>query len=119
MPVVIFDFLMLIASSFLYVANVLFFRKVGCVFFVSYFNDVCCGIWFMAYSNLLLSRINIRLCKLHIVALYLFIWSLVWEYLGPYIKNSSICDYYDILAYLSGGIMYYIATKVFSYIRNL
>ena len=103
---------MFIASSLLYLANVLFFRKGGGLFFVSYYNDVCCGIWFVAYSNLLLRHIGKRLDKLYVVIPYLFVWSLMWEYIGPYIKATSITDSHDILAYLLGGSIYCIASKI-------
>lgn len=106
------DALTLILSSVLYLVNVLFIRKYGGSFFVSHFNDVCCGIWFLAYSNLLLKLIGKRLNDICAIMLYLFGWAIVWEYFGPIINKSSTCDNLDILAYLSGGVIYKMVMQV-------
>lgn len=105
---VIFDGLILLGMSALWWANVHCIRPHGYWFFVCYFNDLCCGPWFMSYTNLLLATISRRIARLKHILIYLFIWSVAWEVVGPIISRGSTGDVCDILAYLVGGIVYYI-----------
>ena len=108
----IFDLLLLIISSIFYLTNVLFVRQYGWLFFISYFNDVCCGIWFLSYSNLLLGIRGKRIEKIWTILLYLFGWAIVWEFLGPVVNEKSICDPLDFVAYMSGGIIYIVLLRI-------
>ena len=114
----IFDLLLLVISSFFYLSNVLFVRQCGCLFFVSYFNDVCCGIWFLAYSNLLLGIRGKRIEKFWAILLYFFSWAIVWEFLGPVINEKSICDPFDFVAYMGGGIIYGVLLRIGKLFNN-
>ena len=104
----ILDLLLLAISSIFYLMNVLCIRQHGWLFFESYFNDVCCGIWFLSYSNLLLGILGKRMEKFWVISLYLFSWTVVWEFIGPVINEKSIRDPWDIAAYMSGGMIYVI-----------
>ena len=103
-----FDITLLCCCSVLYVVNVLLIRPGGSVFFVSYFNDVCCGVWFVSYSNIWLGRIGRRITKLKWIFPYIMACGCGWEYLGPIINSAQVSDMLDIVAYLIGALVYWL-----------
>lgn len=103
----IFDASVLFGISVLYGANVLFFRRSGIPFFTCYFNDICAGVWFMAYTNLLLRIVKIRMFHLKSVIAYILIWGLIWEYGAPLIYLRSTSDPMDLVCYEIGAVLYW------------
>ena len=84
-------------------------------FFVCYFNDLICTPLLLAYVNLLLSLIGHSLSKLlHILFLCLCA-GLVWEFVAPLMKPSSVTDPIDLLCYLSGGMLYWLLLRTIQY----
>lgn len=81
------------------------------LFFSCYYNDIIGAVSFSAYcdiisSNSIVQKYKIdRLWKLEII---LFICGLFWEYLTPIIRTNTVSDIFDILAYLSGGIVFWL-----------
>ena len=111
----IFDALVLIGISALYGANVFFLRCSGIPFFTCYFNDICAGAWFMAYTNLLLRIVKIRMSHLKTVIVYILAWGLVWEYGAPLIRSGSTSDFLDLVCYEIGAVLYW---SVMFFIRS-
>ena len=113
-----FELVSLLLSSLLYWTNVLYIRPCGNVFFVSYFNDLCCGVWFLAYSNIWLALIGRRIGRLGWVLIYMCVWGCIWEFLGPIINRKSICDGMDVIVYLIGAILYWLLDRCCGLIRK-
>ena len=103
----IFDASVLFGISVLYGANALFLRRSGIPFFTCYFNDICAGVWFMAYTNLLLRFVKIRVSHLKDVIAYMLFWGLVWEYGAPMIYSRSTSDFMDLVCYEIGAVLYW------------
>ncbi len=103
-----FDITVLLLCSILYWVNILFIRPCGLLFFVSYFNDVCCGVWFVSYSNILLALIRRRIYELKWMLPYIIACGCTWEFLGPILNCSRIYDLMDIIAYSIGALVYWV-----------
>ena len=110
------NLILIIAVLLLYFLNNMFLKwhTTGIVqeFFICYFNDLMCPIFFLSYSNLLLLGINMELKKLHWILLYGFCAGLIWEFVGPLIKVSSVTDFFDLVCYLLGSIFYWGITRL-------
>lgn len=108
--------LILIASvSSMYLFNNLFLKEHSSgllrIFFVCYFNDLICPLFFFSYANLLLITVNKEISCLWGVCLISLCTSCVWEFVAPLIKPSSTTDPLDIVCYLTGGIAYWIILR--------
>lgn len=77
-------------------------------FFVCYFNDLLCPLFFVSYTNIMLSLINKRIEKLYHIILYCFLCGFVWEFVAPLLKEGSVTDFYDLICYCIGGLLYWI-----------
>ena len=72
-----------------------------------HFNDLCAGIFIMAYINLLLSFKEIRIHRLHRILLICLAAGMVWEFFAPLINSRSATDYIDLACYAAGGLVYW------------
>jgi len=77
-------------------------------FFISYFNDLMCPLFFVSYSNLLLITVNKEMRKLHWILLLCLSAGLLWEFVAPLVKHSSVTDFFDLLCYLIGAAVYWL-----------
>ena len=84
------------------------------VFFVGYFNDLLCPLFFVSYVNLLLITQGKELRKMHHILLLCLLAGIVWEFLAPLFKKSSVTDMWDIACYLIGGAVYRLIFLCFS-----
>lgn len=95
----------------LYIFNNGFFKThttgIWYEFFVCYFNDLLCPLFFLAYCNLLLITSGRELHKLKDILLLIIICGFVWEFIGPLLKKSAVTDYGDLICYLIGAILYW------------
>ena len=82
------------------------------MFLVCYFNDFMAPIFLLAYSNILLGTKNMRLGKIKHILPFCLCMGCIWEFFAPIIKNGSVTDPYDIIAYLLGGGMYWVIEKI-------
>lgn len=94
-----------------------YFLKVHCtgilkLFFVCYFNDLICLLFFFSYANLLLITVNREISKLRYYILISLCTSCVWEFIAPLLKSSSTTDVNDIVCYLIGGIFYWLILTI-------
>ena len=78
-------------------------------------NDSLGAIVFCAYTNivLLLFKRN-TLHKLKQIIVYTLLCGVCWEYIFPYIFSYSTSDFWDIVSYVVGGILYYFLTLLLS-----
>ena len=111
-----FDSCCLIAATSLYWCN-----RLGAEFFTTtfmrcYFNDLCCGMWYMACTNLVLWVWRHRVSKIHHVLIYIAVWGVIWEILGPSIKRTAVFDLWDIVIYIVGGLIYWVLGSFFEYL---
>ena len=106
------EIFLVVATAIFYLLNNFVFKNIstGVVhyFLVCYFNDLICPIGFLAYVNIMLSFINKKLEKFYQILIFCFICGVVWEFLAPLLKKSSVTDPYDLLCYCIGGKLYWI-----------
>lgn len=76
-----------------------------------YFNDTVGGITFIAYCNLVFSFYCRKMIKLWQIELLMFFCGVFWEYLTPVFRKDTVTDVRDILAYMSGGFIYWVIMK--------
>jgi len=100
------------ASISLYILNQLILKHLNIIyltnFFNFYFNDVLAQILMLSYSNFLMGKINKPILKLRYIILVVLACGIIWEFVAPLYKSRSTLDLFDFLAYLAGGLIYYI-----------
>lgn len=82
-------------------------------FLICHFNDFICPLFFIAYSNLLLISVNKEMKKLKSIMIFGFSSGLVWEFVAPLIKTTSVTDVLDLLFYTLGTFLYWCIIKLF------
>ena len=83
-----------------------------------WFNDIVGGCTFIALVNLLLSWYGYRtFSNIIYISAILLLCGIFWEYVTPLFRHSTTSDPYDILAYISGGIIYTIILKINAYVK--
>lgn len=87
-------------------------------FFICYFNDLICPLFFLPYTNLLLFVIEKEISRFYQILLVCIFCGVIWEYFAPILKPSSTTDMFDILCYVSGGIIYLFIQKAVSKCRS-
>lgn len=99
----------------LYVVNQTIKTKIpieGIKWFMScYFNDTIGGITFVAYCNMVFDFYNRELIKLWQILLLMLCAGLFWEYVTPMFRKNTISDIWDVLAYMTGGFLYWLITR--------
>ena len=112
----LFDSGLILLVAVIYLTNNLVLKQVltGALgeFAKGYLNDLFAPIFLLAYSNVLLSRINHRIHKLWQMLILIGVAGIVWEYLAPLVKPSSISDPYDLVCYFVGAVLYWILLKI-------
>ena len=113
--------ILLFCVSGLYFINNHYFKNYSSgniqLFFICYFNDLLCPLFFFSYSNLLLLTIDKELCKIKSICIVGICVSLIWEFFAPLIKPSSTTDLIDIICYMIGSITYWGITR-YMYKKN-
>lgn len=109
------DIKVAVISIALYVLNNLYLKKITLgflqMFFISYFNDVLAGIFFISVSNIILSFLKKRICELKRIVIILLCAGIIWEFFPILIHQNATCDMFDIIAYMLGGLIYWIIIK--------
>lgn len=110
------EYLLIPIVASLYLFNNFFLKKVTYgllkVFFVGYFNDLICPLFFVSYVNIMLNFVNKRIVKLFSILLLCFSCGLVWEFVAPLVKENSVTDIWDLVCYCVGGVLYWIIKKI-------
>lgn len=113
-----FDTCCLVVTSFMYLCNRLCAEFFTATFMRWYFNDLCCGMWYMACTNLVLWVWQHRISKVLHVLMYIALWGIIWETSGPRIRRTAVFDIWDIVMYVAGGLIYWAMGSVFSILAN-
>ena len=95
----------------LYIVNRIYLKGVlNWVFVQHYFNDVLAGMVIVAFVNILAVLGNQRrllLIRFFRILLFTSVCGLFWEYITPLYLSYSVADPLDVLAYMSGGVLYW------------
>ena len=77
-----------------------------------YANDVAAGLFLCAWTDLLLALGNRPQLKVRHAFPLLLACGLVWEVLAPFWKSGAVFDPWDFIAYLAGGLLWLLISKV-------
>lgn len=110
-----FNILVFVLCTIIWACNECYLKKAtsGVVNYIAvcYLNDYLAPILFLSYVNIILSTRNVEINRLYSIIMICLINGMIWEYLAPYVKEDSVADILDILAYLIGGITYWLIIK--------
>ena len=81
------------------------------IFSVSYLKDIVGAIAFMACCNIILEYFKMGIYKIVYICAFCLFCGLFWEFVTPMYRNTTT-DINDILAYILGGILYWIISRV-------
>ena len=70
--------------------------------------DLMAPIALFSASNIVFAIAGFQLRKLLPILLFCIIAAFVWEFIAPVVVPWSVTDPYDIIAYLAGGIIYWL-----------
>jgi len=76
-------------------------------FMSGYFNDIICGAGFVAYCNIFIELWKRPLKNLPGIEAVLLCAGLFWEVGAPLVVPGSVGDFWDIIAYMAGGLIYW------------
>ena len=80
-----------------------------------YLNDILAGAVILSYTNLLFIAVRkekYSFKTLTKILLFVLLAGLFWEFGAPMFRKDSVTDLCDILAYLIGGIAYWVAIRI-------
>lgn len=107
--------LIIISSMSIYVANRKFFipnlKGIIGYIFKYYFNDLIAPIFFLAICSIILNWAGYEMKKSKIILLFGLMAGIIWEYAIPLINKNSTTDFFDMICYLIGSMIYCILTK--------
>lgn len=110
------NIIIIFISVFLYLLNRLILKDIteGLIhwFLVCYWNDITGAIAVSAYVDSIIfhySRKEIRIWGLIVI---LLACGMFWEFITPLFRKNSVCDFWDIVAYMTGGVIYYLSIKL-------
>ena len=83
------------------------------LFMCGYFNDIIGSITFLAYVNLVLSTRNLSMEKLWQIELMMLGCGFFWEVITPLFRKSTVSDFWDGVAYLFGGFLYWLILNLY------
>lgn len=81
-------------------------------FMCCYFNDIIGSITFVSIINMLciIGRYH-EISKLIYIETIMLSAGLFWEYVTPLFRKNTTSDFFDLLAYLFGGFLYWIISR--------
>lgn len=107
---------MIISVAILYAINKFAIKPnvvgVAFKFFNGHFNDLLAPVMLLAWSNILLAPINKRVTGIILICGFAFIVGLIWEFVTPIYKPSVTSDWWDVLCYVIGGMVYWGINKI-------
>lgn len=106
-----FELAMILTIFCLYCANRFldsFASLIPQSFLDSHFNDLCAGVMFPAYTNLLMTiaKTSFRVDRISRLLILATVCSLFWEALTPILLPNSTGDWMDAAMYYTGGLLY-------------
>lgn len=107
-----------IAVLLIYTINKLYLTDVVDTQFIkNHLNDVLAGVVLLCYINALSTISNqpkLIVTKLLTVVLITLASGLFWEYITPLYLSKSTSDPLDVIAYITGGLFYWIVGRKFT-----
>lgn len=103
------DIIILIICLILYAINQLFLKKIGILFFNNYFNDLLAVPLYFSIINII--SLQLRKKEINSFKTLFFITiilSFLGEYVAIYLRKGSVTDYWDIICYFIGMLLYYV-----------
>ncbi len=114
----ILNLFLILFFIFLYILNQKYLKHyLDLCFFRYHFNDILAGGIIITYINLLfifLRKSQYCLRRFWIIVCVNIVIGFFWEFITPFYRQDSITDVYDLIAYTSGGCLYYIIINVFN-----
>lgn len=80
-------------------------------FFRFYFNDLICPLFYLSCVQILLIWAGYEMSTYKVVLFWGLLGGVIWEFLIPLLKPTSVCDYKDLLCYFLGSTLYYVIYK--------
>ena len=115
---VLVNILILTVCVILYGVNRFFLKEaLGWSFLRCYWGDVLAGPVILSYSNILFIAVGheeYSVRSLTKIVGFMFLVGFFWEFITPLFRKGSITDYFDMVAYLVGGITYWIVIRITS-----
>lgn len=71
-----------------------------------YFNDIVCGFLLCSVINLILLLNGFKPAKSWVLIMIVFVSGLIFEFIAPIYKLSSVPDVVDIFCYILGSIIF-------------
>lgn len=87
-------------------------------FMCGYFNDTIGSITFIAYVNIVLESKQLCINKLWQIILLMSGCAFFWEVITPLFRKNTTSDFWDVVAYISGGILYWLLFKTYVHISK-
>lgn len=104
-----------IAVLVLYTFNKLYLKtQTENILIQNHLNDVLAGILLLCYINalsIISNQPKLIVTRLRTIALLTLASGLFWEYITPLYLSKSVSDPLDVIAYMVGGVLYWILTK--------
>lgn len=94
----------------LYLLNESILKNLNNLFFTGYYNDILAPILLLSYSNFLLSKYKKNLIGTKSF-IFILVCSIIWEFFAPLIREGSVIDPFDFVAYLFGCFLYNVIYK--------
>lgn len=110
------NIMIIFISVFLYLLNRLILKDIteGLIhwFLVCYWNDITGAIAVSAYVDSIIFHYSKK--EIHFWGLIgiLLACGIFWEFITPLFRKNSVCDFWDIVAYMSGGVIYYLSIRL-------
>ena len=114
------DVIIFSVSMLLYLLNRFIFRDMfnGIIGYLlrCHFNDFLGGICICAYIDFMVLNskfyFRYKFFKLYQIILICFICGLLWEYIFPFFWKHGTSDFFDVIAYSLGGVVYWCMVTV-------
>ena len=110
------NIIIIFISVFLYLLNRLILKDIteGLIhwFLVCYWNDITGAIAVSAYVDSIIFHYSKKEIHIWDLIVILLICGLFWEIITPLFRKNSVCDFWDIVAYMTGGVIYYLSIKL-------
>ena len=120
----LFNVVMVCIVALLYFFNNTFFKHLSPLqplsyFLNCYFYDLICPFGYLAGLNLIafFTLKEFRIVDFWRIQLWTLVAGLIWEYVAPLLKPTSVTDLLDLLCYQAGAVGYYFINRF--YVKNI
>lgn len=79
--------------------------KIG-LFCKCYLNDLVCPLFFLGYCQILLIWVNFEMKSYKAIIILGIVAGVIWEFFAPMINHKSVTDYFDLLCYFVGSLLF-------------